>query len=104
MCHIFFYLFSLFYIKGTRPVSAINPNMLPKVAHTEIVKKREENHQKDMERERMEKENQRKIEEMESKLSQLSTALTSALQVNKLIMILYGRSSFSSFLIILLRI
>jgi hypothetical protein len=56
--------------------------MLPKVAHTEIVKKREENHHKDMERERMDKENRQKIEEMESKLSQLSTALTSALQVN----------------------
>ena len=85
-CHIYLFfviLFSLLSsIKGTRPVSAINPNTLPKVAHTEIVKKREENHQKDMERERMEKENRQKIEEMESKLSQLSTALTSALQVN----------------------
>ena len=79
----FVILFSLLSsIKGTRPVSAINPNSLPKVAHTEIVKKREENYQKDMERERMERENQRKFEEMESKLSQLSTALTSALQVN----------------------
>ena len=61
-----------------------NPNLLPKVAHTEIVKKREENYQKDIEREKMDKENQRKIEEMESKLSQLSTALTSALQVRKI--------------------
>ena len=59
-----------------------NPNLLPKVAHTEIVKKREENYQKDIEREKMDKENQRKIEEMESKLSQLSTAFASALQVN----------------------
>ena len=75
-------LLSIVVYKGTRPVSAINANTLPKVAHTEIVKKREENHQKDMERERMDKENRQKIEEMESKLSQLSTALTSALQVN----------------------
>ena len=59
-----------------------NPNLLPKVAHTEIVKKREENYQKDIEREKMDKENQRKIEEMESKLSQLSTAFASALQLN----------------------
>ena len=56
-------------------------------------KKRQENYQKDVEREKMEKEierqklenekNQRKIKEMESKLSQLETAPhSSTLQVN----------------------
>ena len=45
-------------------------------------KKREENYQKDIERERMEQEKlQRENEEMKNKLSQLSTLHSSSLQV-----------------------
>jgi hypothetical protein len=94
-----FYLYIVF-TKNSRPISA-------KITLDEnFQKKREENYQKiverermekEIERERMEKENykqesererlekekyQRKIEEIENKLSQLSTQNSSSLQVN----------------------
>jgi len=55
--------------KGTRPFSAD----LTKVSHSDLLKEREENYRKAMEREKMEKEKyQREIEETKQKLSELT--------------------------------
>ena len=69
-----------FISKGSRPFSAEN---ISKISHTELLKKREETYQKEIEREKMEKEKyQRKIEEMEKKLSDLTPNASSPFQVN----------------------
>ena len=55
--------------KGTRPFSAD----LTKVSHLDLLKEREENYKKAIERERIDKEKlQRENEEMKNKLSELT--------------------------------
>ena len=68
--HVFWQSFNIFQ-KGTRPFSAD----LTKVSHSDLLKEREENYKKAMEK------LQRENEEMKTKLAELSTATTSV-QVN----------------------
>ena len=89
--HVFWQSLNIFQ-KGTRPFSAD----LTKVSHSDLLKEREENYRKAIEREKIDKENyqkeiereriekeklQRENEEMKNKLAELSTAPTS-IQVN----------------------
>ncbi len=69
--HVFWQSLNIF-LKDTRPFSA---NNLTKVSHSDLLKEREENYRKAMEK------LQRENEEMKNKLAELSTA-TISVQVN----------------------
>jgi predicted RNase H-like nuclease (RuvC/YqgF family) len=89
---VFFLNSSIFLnTKNPRPISATVDTLPKTTLDKDFQKKRQENYQKDVEREKMEKEierqklenekNQREIDEMKRQLSKLATA-SSNLQVN----------------------